>query len=122
MQIDSVPHYRDGIDLLTMLRPFISYLFIFSLLFMGIEGAVDSVGEEHPHGEEYAHVLDSDDSPPPDLEGNDSHCQHCCHGHCSNISGHLTVMNYDVTDQRFSIYEPHILNFAQAPPTPPPTV
>ena len=105
-----------------MLRPFISYLFTFSLLFMGIEGAVDSVGGEHPHGEEYAHVLDSDDSPSPDSEGNDNHCQHCCHGHTSSISGHLTAMNCDVTDQRFSIYEPHILNFAQAPPTPPPTV
>ena len=42
-----------------MLRPFISYVFIFSLLFMGIEGAVDSAGGEHPHGDDYSHVLDS---------------------------------------------------------------
>ena len=102
-----------------MLRPFISYLFILSLLFMGIEGAVDSVGVEHPHGDEYAHVLDSDDS---DLEGNSSHCQHGCHGHWSCILGRLTVMNDDATDQKFPIYEPHVLKLAQAPPTPPPNV
>ena len=122
MQIDSVPHYRDGIDLLTMLRPFISYLFIFSLLFMGIEGPVDSVDGEHPLGEKYAHILDSSDSLSPDVDDNDNRCQHCCHGHCINISGHLTIMNCDMTDQRFSAYDPHTLNFAQAPPTPPPIV
>jgi len=106
-----------------MLRPFISYLFVFSLLFMGIEGAIDSAAGEHPQGEGYAHILDSDNSPSPDLEGNDNHCQHCCHGHCSSAtSGNLTVMNFDMTNQRFPIYEPHALNSAQAPPTPPPNV
>ena len=44
-----------------MSKPFVCYLFIFSLLFMGIESAVDSTGGEHPHGDEYVHVLDSGD-------------------------------------------------------------
>lgn len=120
LHINSVTHNQDGLDLLAMMRPFISYLFIFSLLFMSIEGVANSMGEEHPHGEEYTHNLDSDDSTSTNVDSNGNHCQHCCHGHCINILGHLIIMNCDVTDQRFSIYEPYILNFSQAPPTPPP--
>lgn len=119
---NSVSRNQDSIDLLAMLRPVILYLFVFSLLFMGIEGAVDSVDGEHPLGGKYAHILDSSDSLSPDVDDNDNRCQHCCHGHCINISGHLTIMNCDMTDQRFSAYDPHTLNFAQAPPTPPPIV
>jgi len=105
-----------------MFRPFISYLFIFSMLFMSVESAVDSIGGEHPHGGEYAHLLDTDNSTPtPYPETNDNHCQQCCHGHCSNISGHIAAINLGMKDQRFSVYEPNVQKLGQAPPTPPPT-
>ncbi|WP_268905121.1 hypothetical protein [Dasania phycosphaerae] len=65
---NSVSRNQDSIDLLAMLRPVILYLFVFSLLFMGIEGAVDSVDGEHPLGEKYAHILDSSDSLSPDVD------------------------------------------------------
>lgn len=89
---------------------------------MGLESTVDSVDGEHPHGGDYAQVLDSNDSVSQDAEGYDDHCQHCYHGHASSISGYLPVISCDVAGQRFSCYKPHVLNFAQAPPTPPPNV
>ena len=104
-----------------MSKPFICYLFIFSLLFMGIESAVDSTGGEHPHGNDYAHVLDSNDPLPLDSD-DDSHCSHCCHGHAGSIAGHIPVLNGDITNQHIAFYQPHFLNFSQAPPTPPPNV
>jgi hypothetical protein len=104
-----------------MLRPFISYVFIFSLLFMGIEGAVDSAGGEHPHGDDYSHVLDSVDSLSLDSDY-DGHCSHCCHGHAGSIAGHGPALNCDMAHQQFAFYQPHFLNFSQAPPTPPPNV
>lgn len=105
-----------------MLRPFISYVFIFSLLFMGIESAIDSTGGEHPHGDDYAHVLDSDAPLPLDADDNNDHCSHCCHGHTGSIAGNITVLNCDMTHQQLAFYRPHFLNFSQAPPTPPPIV
>jgi len=103
-----------------MSKPFVCYLFIFSLLFMGIESAVDSTGGEHPHGDEYAHVLDSGDSLSMDSHDDDGHCSHCCHGHTGSIAGHIPVLNSDMANQQFASYQPHFLNFSQAPPTPPP--
>ena len=72
-----------------MLRPFVSYLFIFSLLFMGIESAVDIAGGEHPHGDDYAHVMDSDDLHESDADTNSDHCSHCCHGHTGSITSNI---------------------------------
>jgi len=105
-----------------MLRPFVSYLFIFSLLFMGIESAVDIAGGEHPHGDDYAHVMDSDDLHESGADTNSDHCSHCCHGHTGSITSNIPVLNCDITGQQFAIYQPHFLNFSQAPPTPPPNV
>ena len=100
-----------------MLRPFVSYLFIFSLLFMSIESAVDIAGGEHPHGDDYAHVMDSDDLHESDA---DTDSDHCCHGHTGSIANTTPVLNCEVTEQQFVHYQPHFLNFSQAPPTPPP--
>ena len=105
-----------------MLRYFILYLFIFSLLFTGVEGAIDSLSGEHPHGDDYTHVLDNDDPLSIDSGSDSSHCSHCCHGHTGSIAGNITILNCDMTDQQFAFYQPHTLNFAQAPPTPPPNV
>jgi len=89
---------------------------------MGIESAVDSVGGEHPHGDDYAHVLDNDDTLSLDSDTNNDHCSHCCHGHTGSITGNITVLNCDMTHQQLTFYRPHFLNFSQAPPTPPPIV
>jgi len=105
-----------------MSRLFISYLFIFSLLFMGIESAVDAAGGAHPHAGEYALSLGIDD--PTSLEAHDDegHCSHCCHGHAGSIAGNITTLNCDIADQRIAFYQPLFLNFSEAPPTPPPIV
>ncbi len=105
----------------SMQRYSILYLFIFSLLFMGIEGAIDSLGGgEHTHGDDHAHVLDNDESLSIDSDADSNHCSHCCHGHTGSIEGNITILKCDMSDQQFAFYQPHILNFAQAPPTPPP--
>ncbi len=88
---------------------------------MGIESAVDSIGGEHPHGDDYAHIEDSND--PLSLDSDDDeHCSHCCHGHAGSIAGHIPVLSCDITDQLIAFYQPHFLNLSQAPPTPPPNV
>lgn len=43
-----------------MFKSLVCYLFIFTLLFTGIESAVDSAAGELHRGESYAHILDSD--------------------------------------------------------------
>ena len=103
-------------------------ILILSLILVSLEAMSDlDIGDllhndDQSHLKEFGHGLSSHGGELSDEELDGEHCQHCCHGHTSSISGHLTAMNCDVTDQRFSIYEPHILNFAQAPPTPPPNV
>ena len=87
---------------------------------MGIESAVDSTGGEHPHGDEYVHVLDSGEPLSIDSHDDYGHCSHCCTGHASSIVSHVPALNCDMTDQQFAFYQPHFLNFSQAPPTPPP--
>ena len=118
---------QNSINLESMFRTSISCLFIFSLLFMGIESAMDFPGETHPHGGELAHVLDSDHPATPDAQiddsqGNNDHCSHCCHGHAGSIASQLPVLSCDLTGQKFSFNQIRVDNFAQAPPTPPPTV
>lgn len=89
---------------------------------MGIESAVDTVGGEHPHGDDYAHVLDSDGLNESDSDADSEHCSHCCHGHTGSITGHSSALSCDMNGQQFAFYQPHLLNFSQAPPTPPPNV
>jgi len=104
-----------------MKRSITSYLFIVALLFAGIESAIDSVGEEHAHVQDHSHIVDTDDSPSSAQKHSDDQCQHSCHGHSSIPANLLAAQCVVITDPRFSIYAPHVLNFAQAPPTPPPT-
>ena len=77
---------------------------------MGIESAVDSTGGEHPHGDEYVHVLDSGDPLSMDSHDDDGHCSHCCHGHAGSIVGDVPAWKRDMTEQQFEFYHTYFLN------------
>jgi len=102
-----------------MLRPLVSYLFIISILFLSVEGAVVPVADGHQHGDTSAHLTDSDHSTSTDSEDN---CQHSCHNHTSCFSQQLIAISDNIISQQFSFYDLQVTNLAQAPPTPPPNV
>lgn len=101
------------------MRPFISYIFIFSLLFMGMEEALHSAAGEHSNGSDYAHFLDGDDSLSME-EDEAGHCPNCCHGYIGGITARNPIFNCDIANPQFAFYQLHFLNYSQAPPTPPP--
>ena len=87
---------------------------------MGIENAVDTVGGTHPHGSDSTHIVESEVLQMSESDTDASHCSLCCHGHTVSGVGQLSVLNCVVPNQQFALYQPYILNFSQAPPTPPP--
>ncbi|MBV1929092.1 MAG: hypothetical protein KUG81_06225 [Gammaproteobacteria bacterium] len=105
-----------------MTRRLISCLFIISLLFVGLEGAMDSVAGEHPHDSDSTQLAaDTGDIPSIDIDGDSGHCQHCHHASANCISDEMVALHFpDINQQRFSLYSLNITNSAQAPPTPPP--
>ena len=117
-----VDNLSDWLTMHLMLRSFVSYLFIISLLFMGIESMVDPVTDDHLHGDASTHFSDNDNSISTDSEDNSDHCQHCCHGHTSCFSEPLIAISDDAISQQISFYNLQLTSFAQAPPTPPPNV
>ena len=93
-----------------------------SVLFMSVDGAADVASTGHPHGGDPAHLVDKhtvssqDDSSESNLD-----IDHCEHGHTSSIAGQVTIVvpTLIARDQQIG-RAPHVGNFAQAPPTPPP--
>ena len=95
-----------------------------SMLFMSAEGAIDTASDGHPHGDDLAHQVDVPESlasnTGPDASLADDHCEHCCHGHLVSISSKLELAPLVGGTDHQSSGIPYVLNYAQAPPTPPP--
>ncbi len=95
-----------------------------SMLFMSVDGAADLVNQGHPHGDSAVHQVSNLDATEKaqtaDSEGD--HCERCCHGHTASMTTQIVSMNTAPmnSDSRIA-RSPHVRNFAQAPPTPPPT-
>lgn len=109
------------------MRRFVSQLVIVSVLFMGIEGATDTLPDGVPHGDdgahwvELGHALDKHDGSVPESQLDGDHCQHCCHGHCTTIVSQFCLCLALIGSGEIRSPDPsHLRNFAQAPPTPPP--
>ncbi len=122
-----------------MFRTSVSHLLILALLFISMEGAMDSVAGVHPHGDEYGHHISRDAGALTTLieptasnsntgsliddKSDGEHCQHCCHGHASSIS---TQHDSNISDHPsrppFHFFQAQLLSLAQAPPTRPPNV
>lgn len=110
-----------------IMRMFIGYLVIFSVLFVGMESAADVVVDGYPHEDitthqaEFGHQLDAHEDGTPDRELDGEHCNHCCHGHSTGIATSIFAMTpIASTDQPHAGRSDHMRNLAQAPPTPPP--
>ena len=104
-----------------MARNFICYVFVLSLLTLGVERAIDSVGGDHPHGEDIAHLVHGEITESLELH-DDGHCANCCHGHAGNIDNQIAPANCKSPSQQIASYQPRFENLSQAPPTPPPNV
>lgn len=107
------------------MKLFVCQILVLSMLVLGFESSADMANEGHPidpEGSHHSEVLhdspaDSGGDPEPDSEN----CEHCCHGHTAGISTRATANSIVFI---VSGHEPsrasQYLNFAQAPPTPPP--
>ena len=109
------------------MRISLSHIVILALLFSSLEGVTDVVVDGMPHGDdvahqsEFGHALEDHDGSVPDSELDGEHCKHCCHSHSSTISALVVTSIAPVkTGDRRSNPKSYILNFSQAPPTPPP--
>lgn len=103
-----------------MNRTTVTYLITVLLLLMNIQAAMSDVGEIFHNNSGSEVVLTTDSNSHGDDLDDDSHCQHCCHTHASNVFAHASV-NY-----QFVLFETHSYHSigksspAYGPPTPPP--
>lgn len=113
-----------------MTRSLVALLLI-SLLLTSIDGAIDIAKVGHPHDDaatRQADVSDAfagtvDTSKDDDGTRTTDHCEHCCHGHISVVMPNATPSHSGCGSVDQGPYtDAAILNFAQAPPTPPPNV
>lgn len=104
-------------------------LLLFSLFFASMDGAIDIAKSGHPHGDAaIQQVENSGVGSSSGLQGHDdggrltpSHCEHCCHGHAFVVLPNADAAQYlcgAIPHRPFITAS--ILNFSQAPPTPPP--
>ena len=98
---------------------------IISVLFLSVDGAADSVIKGHAHAAGSAHQFDNGAGATPDntsdTEANGDHCERCCHGHTAGITAQVAaIMTAFATGDNEPGRSPHVRNFAQAPPSPPP--
>ena len=105
-----------------MNRTAITYLITALLLLMNIQAAMGEVSEVFHQDMHLEKVLTTDTDAHMDDEGEDTHCQHCCHTHASHVFG------YESVDHHFFSLDTHFYHLvgksgaASGPPTPPPNV
>lgn len=111
------------------MKSFWCILVSISVLFMSVEGAADLLvdgGLPHAddvasHESEFGHALEAHEDETSSGELDDEHCKHCCHGHSAGATGQFTpVTTAFVASEHIVRRSVFVLNFAQAPPTPPP--
>jgi len=107
------------------MRSFWCLSVMISVLFMSVDGAADVASTDHPYGGAPAYFVDkhTGSSPATGLGStlDVDHCEHCCHGHTSSITGHVSVVVPVLIAGDYQVRRaPHVRNLAQAPPTPPP--
>ena len=103
-----------------MPRTGLTYLFVFFLLFNGLEGVIESAQARHVH--ESGNAVDLQGSEQHQLDDSGDHYTHCCHAHAVTMENQLDKMDVSTVEQPFLIQPDHLKNYAQGPPTPPPNV
>jgi hypothetical protein len=107
------------------MRTFICRFVMLSVLFMNAEAAVAVASDSHPYDDDLMHQIDATKSSSNDTSSNldleNAHCVHCYHGHVVGITPHFLAVTAHLSATENQRGEtPHVLNYAQAPPTPPP--
>lgn len=104
------------------MNTFLTYLVLISMLFVSIEGAADMGKSGHAHDEHASLHIDPDEVGAAIPDKDASHCDHCCHGHINVIGSVLIPIHSRIPagNQR-PLSSLFVKNYAQAPPTPPPT-
>lgn len=103
------------------MKSFSCILVIVSMLIMSMDGIADSVVQGHAHGESVAHM--TDEVAASISSESEDHCEQCCHGHTAGITTTAAPMTSPfVSANQTAACSIFVLNFAQAPPTPPPIV
>ncbi len=100
----------------SMRRTTVTYLTTTLLLLMNIQAAMSDVGEifHQDSGLEFTLSADTADA------DEDSHCQHCCHTHASNISADNSPSNLYCSIETHFYHQIGKSGPASGPPTPPP--
>ena len=99
-----------------------------SVLFTSVESAADLLVDGLPHADdmvshesEFGHSLEAHEDETSGGELDDEHCKHCCHGHSAGATGQFSSVTTSFVRSELTVGRPaFVLNFAQAPPTPPP--
>lgn len=103
-----------------MIRTAVTYLTIVLLLLMNIQAAMSEADEIFHQDSDLITVITTDSTSHMNDADGDTHCQHCCHTHASNI-----LVNESLNQLYFS-FETHSYHRivksgpASGPPTPPP--
>lgn len=103
-----------------MSRTVVAYLITALLLLMNIQAAMSDVGELYHQDSGLEITLSADTAAHTDDVHDDTHCQHCCHTHASNLSADNSP------NTQFCSIETHFYHQigksgpASGPPTPPP--
>ena len=103
-----------------MSRTVVTYLITALLLLMNIQAAMSDVGELFHQDSGSEITLSADTAAHTDDAHDDTHCQHCCHTHASNLSADNSP------NTQFCSIETHFYHQigksgpASGPPTPPP--
>jgi len=110
-----------------MNRTAITYLITALLLLLNMQAAMCEVSEVfHQDMHLEKNVLTTDTDAHMNVEGEDTHCQHCCHTHTYTHASH--VFEHESVDHHFFSLGTHFYDLvgksgpASPPPTPPPNV
>lgn len=105
-----------------MSRTAVNYLITALLLLMNIQAAMSDAGEIFHQDSGLEIVLSDDTDSHTDHAHEDTHCQHCCHAHASNLSADNSVNTQFCSIETHFYYQIGKSGPASVPPTPPPNV
>ncbi len=103
-----------------MFRTAITYLITALLLLMNIQAAMSDAGEIFHQDSDLEIVLTTDTAAHMDDADHDTHCQHCCHTHASNVFAHESLNHQFFSFETYFYYSIGKSGPTSGPPTPPP--
>ena len=105
-----------------MNRSITTYIFTALLLLMNVQAAMSDSGNIfHQDSDIEAVQVTSTDAQLHDHDSDeDSHCQHCCHTHASNVFAYESLNHQHFLNEIYFYYRVGKSNPASGPPTPPP--